>query len=94
MTVDHVDDAADFKEVCESLLTVGATQQQLDSMLELIAGILHLGNVEFETDSDDNAHIKASSSKSIELAMKFLQCSILKEKVSDRSERALRKTRI
>ena len=46
LTVEGVDDKQEFEEVCRALRTVGATQEQVDSMFELIAGLLQLGNVQ------------------------------------------------
>jgi len=88
MTVDNVDDKVDFEEVCESLSAVGASEGEITSILELLAGILHLGNVNFTADKDDNSQINPASGKSLDLAMKFLQCPILKDKLVSRIVKA------
>ncbi len=89
LTVDFVDDAADFAEVCRSLMAVGATKLQLDTILELLAGVLHLGNVEFVEDGEGNAQVsEASKSASLPNAMKLLQCKVLDVKLTSRIVKA------
>ena len=58
-------------------------------MLQLLAGIMHLGNVEFEADEHDNAQIKAScKSTSLKHSMKLLQCPVLDVKLMTRIVKA------
>lgn len=46
-TVDGVDDAAEFQEVMAAMNTIGIGQQEQWSICQLLAGILHTGNIEF-----------------------------------------------
>lgn len=49
-TVDGIDDAEDYQAVRHAMGVVGITPQEQSSILQLIAGILHLGNVTFRDD--------------------------------------------
>jgi myosin heavy subunit len=49
-TVPGTDDAVEFSTVRESLLSIGVGKEQQHSMWRVLAGILHLGNVEFLED--------------------------------------------
>ncbi|GMH86139.1 hypothetical protein TL16_g10445 [Triparma laevis f. inornata] len=89
MTVDNVDDAKDFEEVLDALKTVGATQDQISTMMELLAGVLHLGNIDFCVDDEENADIKPECVKgSLKNAMKLLQCDVLDSKLTTRVVKA------
>lgn len=57
LTVDGIDDAQEFAEVREALTTVGIAPEEQHAMFRVLAGILHLGNVEFEDDSQDQARV-------------------------------------
>ncbi|KAI3647870.1 hypothetical protein MP228_008091 [Amoeboaphelidium protococcarum] len=45
--VDHVDDAADFAEVKTAMGVCGISQQEQVALLQITAGVLHLGNIQF-----------------------------------------------
>jgi myosin-1 len=70
-TVDEVDDAADFKEVVNAMNTIGITPQDQESIFRIVAGVLHLGNVQFGEDDRGNAYITDRSV--LELAASLLQ---------------------
>uniref|UniRef100_A0A7E4VJX7 Myosin motor domain-containing protein n=1 Tax=Panagrellus redivivus TaxID=6233 RepID=A0A7E4VJX7_PANRE len=53
MTDALVDDRADFMALQKALIDIGFTEDQRDDVFSTIAGILHLGNIEF-TASDEN----------------------------------------
>jgi len=56
-TVDDVDDAQDFAEVVNAMNTMGITPDEQDVIFEIIAGILHLGNIVFQEDGRGNAYV-------------------------------------
>jgi len=56
-TVDDVDDAKDFQEVVGAMNTMGIHAAEQDNIFEIIAGILHLGNIVFQEDGRGNAYI-------------------------------------
>jgi len=56
-TVDDVDDARDFQEVVGAMNTMGITAAEQDVIFEIIAGILHLGNIVFQEDGRGNAYV-------------------------------------
>mmetsp|Transcript_20530 Transcript_20530/g.43017 ORF Transcript_20530/g.43017 Transcript_20530/m.43017 type:complete len:1459 (-) Transcript_20530:62-4438(-) len=88
LTIDNVDDKQEFKEVLRALDTVGAKREDVEIMLQLLAGILHLGNVEFEVDEHENSQIKPSSRNHLKHAMNLLQCGVLDIKLTTRIVKA------
>lgn len=53
------DDSADYTRLLEAMRNVGLSDADRDHVLTLIAGLLHLGNIEF--DGDDTAVVKPGS---------------------------------
>ncbi|GFH05913.1 Myosin motor domain-containing protein, partial [Haematococcus lacustris] len=51
--IEGVDDAAEFQAVCEALGDVGIDSQLQASLFQLLAGVLWLGNLQFEADPTD-----------------------------------------
>ncbi|KAL6757024.1 P-loop containing nucleoside triphosphate hydrolase protein [Haematococcus lacustris] len=51
--IEGVDDAAEFQAVCEALGDVGIDPQLQASLFQLLAGVLWLGNLQFEADPTD-----------------------------------------
>ena len=49
LTVDGTDDAAEFKTTIAAMRNVGINSKQIQSILSLIASILHISNVNFQT---------------------------------------------
>lgn len=49
-----VDDVADFARLSNALLKIGLSVLLRDALFETIAGILHLGNVEFVENKDNS----------------------------------------
>jgi myosin heavy subunit len=47
--IDGVDDRAEFMDVLEALNTLQFSNEVVDSMMRIFAGILHIGNVRFES---------------------------------------------
>eukprot|EP01051_Picozoa_sp_SAG22_P004846 SAG22_NODE_272_length_13192_cov_311.812495_4_plen_449_part_00 len=56
-TVEGINDEADFKEFSESWTALGVPDDEVLSVLKIISGILHVGNVEFEADDEGNASV-------------------------------------
>ncbi|KAL2914326.1 class II myosin [Polyrhizophydium stewartii] len=59
--IDGVDDAADFKTLKESFMTMGIGEEDQLSLLRVIAAVLHLGNITLESDREGNAGFTASA---------------------------------
>ncbi|KAJ1984905.1 Myosin type-2 heavy chain 1 [Dimargaris verticillata] len=55
--INGVDDGADFKGTCDALVTVGIDAQQQKAIFRLLAGLLHLGNLEFGGSERSGAYI-------------------------------------
>uniref|UniRef100_A0A672TB88 Myosin IB n=1 Tax=Sinocyclocheilus grahami TaxID=75366 RepID=A0A672TB88_SINGR len=56
-TVNGLDDAASFRTVRNAMQIVGFMEDEVQSVLELVAAVLKLGNIEFKPD--DGCHISA-----------------------------------
>lgn len=53
--IDDVDDAADHREAIAAFEEVGFSSQEVDDLFRVIAGVLQLGNVLFQTEGDNSA---------------------------------------
>ncbi|XP_078143354.1 unconventional myosin-Ie [Centroberyx gerrardi] len=51
-TVEDVNDKKDFSETMEAMSVVGLSAEDRDSVLQLVAGILHLGNISFREENN------------------------------------------
>ncbi|XP_034029626.1 myosin IEb [Thalassophryne amazonica] len=51
-TVEDVNDKKDFSETMEAMSVVGLSVEDQDSVLQLVAGILHLGNISFREENN------------------------------------------
>ncbi|TNN02035.1 hypothetical protein fugu_009522 [Takifugu bimaculatus] len=51
-TVEDVDDKKEFCDTMEAMSVVGLTADEQDSVLQLVAGILHLGNISFREENN------------------------------------------
>lgn len=73
-------DAADFEETKECLRRLGVGQEEQERLFAMTAAVLHLGNVQFETKTDDNenetAAVTEGSRPSLEMACKLLGIDI------------------
>lgn len=72
--IEGVDDAAEFRRVVEALTAVGVgEQQQQKSLWRALAGVLFLGNVDFESAKGGEAcEVSSSSSSALETAASLL----------------------
>ena len=57
VTIEGVDDAAEFDEMHGALDACGFSEDEQDAIFRLVAGILHLGNVNFIPNGQDNAEL-------------------------------------
>jgi myosin heavy subunit len=96
LTVDGVDDCLEFNEVLRALKTVGATQAHVDAMMELLSGIMLLGNISFIGDSENNASIDPRSIADSTLAhcCSLLKCEVLQTKLTSRIVKAKGRTSV
>ncbi|XP_053743524.1 myosin IEb [Synchiropus splendidus] len=51
-TVDDVNDKKEFSDTMEAMSVVGLSLEEQDSVLQLVAGILHLGNINFREENN------------------------------------------
>lgn len=70
--VDTINDRANFREVVSSLNTLQFTKEEQETLWRVIAAILHLGNLEFETDEEK---LRLKNGKVAECAADLLQVS-------------------
>uniref|UniRef100_A0A914RIS7 Myosin motor domain-containing protein n=1 Tax=Parascaris equorum TaxID=6256 RepID=A0A914RIS7_PAREQ len=53
-----VDDYADFQKLRSALLSIGLNANDLNNVFQIIAALLHLGNVHFVDNADDRKGIQ------------------------------------
>lgn len=59
-TIDKVSDASEFKDTLQALSTLGFTKPEIDSIMRILAGILHLGNIVIEETDQETCSIAGS----------------------------------
>ncbi|KAK3233990.1 hypothetical protein CYMTET_55740 [Cymbomonas tetramitiformis] len=52
-----VDDARRFEELSKAMTTVGLAQEQKEGIFEVVAGVLALGNIEFEESGEEGSRV-------------------------------------
>lgn len=68
--VDTINDRSNFREVIASLNTLQFSKDEQETLWRVIAAILHLGNLEFQTDDEK---LKLKNPKIAEVASDLLQ---------------------
>ena len=61
-------DAKAYEDTQSCLERIGVSSDSQEIVFGLVAGVLHLGNVEFESEGEDDVKVKESSVKSLEIA--------------------------
>lgn len=74
--IDGVDDAADFKSICESLTIMNFDDAKQLERFRVIAAILHLGNLTLDADKEDQASLTAQSNAVAEKVCHVLGISV------------------
>ena len=62
-TVDGTNDAEEWQDTLKAMNTMGISPQEQKEVFKLLAGILYLGNIYFESDAKDQAQINDQNSK-------------------------------
>jgi len=73
-----VDDADQFHRTCEAMEALGFAREQMHAVFRVIAGILHLGNLQFRTlaSNSEGSELTPESMQSIERACELLGLSM------------------
>jgi len=74
-TVRNVDDVDDFSKVLTSFRNLSFEQDTVEWLLSLVAAVLHIGNVEFESDGDQGSRVKRASKETVENVSRLLGLS-------------------
>ena len=73
--VPDVDDAADFQTLLQAFAEMGITDAERDWVFELVAGVLHIGNVEFQPANDgEGSALSKKGQDAMKLVAQCLQC--------------------
>ena len=59
--VADVDDGEGFEEMCEAMDLVGIMEDQQQMIFRILAGILHIGNVDIQPAGDEESEINVRS---------------------------------
>jgi myosin heavy subunit len=60
--VPGIDDGQDFDEVCKSMMDLRFTEGEMQTIWGIVAGILHMGDVNFQKD-DEGSKVQAGASE-------------------------------
>eukprot|EP01043_Picozoa_sp_COSAG02_P020767 COSAG02_NODE_1032_length_15073_cov_6.097970_5_plen_1742_part_00 len=72
MAIIGVGDAAEYLELCAAAGRCGFRALEMDHLQQLLAAILHLGNIHFEVDSQDMACVAADAGAAVATAAVLL----------------------
>ncbi|KIJ53790.1 hypothetical protein M422DRAFT_202039 [Sphaerobolus stellatus SS14] len=61
LTVPGIDDVADYGETLKAMQVIGLTEEEQSQIFRMLAGILWLGNVQYEEKDDGNSQIADTS---------------------------------
>lgn len=88
-----INDAADFANTCECLTQIGVSQEDQKALFGLVAGVLHLGNVQFEEKGEDGepGHSEHAKVQDDSVASFKKACELLGMKEEDVSDAILTK---
>lgn len=78
-----IDDAGSYRELTAALTYIGMPAGEQEALFKLLAGLLHLGNVEFE--GDEAATIKTSSAASLAKVCELMSLPNLEKCLRQRS---------
>ena len=53
----HFDDEKEFKNMCKALTVLNFQEKDRNSLLDSMAGLLHVGQIRFEDDGDDGSRL-------------------------------------
>ena len=81
VVIDGVDDAQEFDEMSAALDECGFDPDEKDAIFQIVAGVLHLGNVEFDFGAQDNAQLRDSGQAETVADMFMVEPGILKAKL-------------
>ena len=70
--IENVDDAKEYEDTCHAMEVMGFTEAERDATWGLVAGILHLMRVSFDTDPETDATVLAASA--VEVLAKCAKC--------------------
>lgn len=65
-----------FLKIDEQLATFGLTRDERECVYKLLAGILHLGNIEFESSDDDSCRIAITSEDTYKTVAQLLSIEL------------------
>eukprot|EP00301_Raphidiophrys_heterophryoidea_P005017 c12143_g1_i1.p1 GENE.c12143_g1_i1~~c12143_g1_i1.p1 ORF type:complete len:1493 (+),score=327.31 c12143_g1_i1:156-4634(+) len=69
--VPGIDDVADYNAMRKAMQVIGMTEDEQFTVLKMVAGILHLGNVDFDEGAQNNAIV--TDRKALEIAAEFFE---------------------
>jgi myosin V len=70
--IPKISDSAEFEETLKALTTLGFLNEEIDNIIRVLAGILHLGNVKI-TESDEESCTIASNDISLSILSDILK---------------------
>lgn len=88
--VEGVDDARDFASTRAAMDAVGIARAEQDDLFQLVAGVLHLGNVDFDASADrEESSVAEAKAESLRLASQLLGACVRRACVCGRGRAPL-----
>ena len=82
--VNGIDDAAEYKTTVDALQKVGLTDEQKESCLRIVAGLLQLGNTSFDAKGEE-AQLAKAGQPALAQAVSLLGCKTLDARLLTRT---------
>ncbi|KAF0742881.1 hypothetical protein Ae201684P_000072 [Aphanomyces euteiches] len=73
---DHAEDAAQFHITKNAMADLGLSNEQISSVMEIVAAVLHLGNLQFVPDGPSSSRFDNSSENAMAFSSKLLGISV------------------
>ncbi|CAM9519028.1 unnamed protein product, partial [Ectocarpus fasciculatus] len=77
IAIDSVDDSAEFRDVIAAMVTLNFIGNFSETLYAIIASILHMGNIEFET-AGDGSKVSSASTGAVNIAASLLGVDVVR----------------
>jgi len=75
ISIDNIDDAEDYERMVSAMTTIGFTQNEQDSMFNLLSAVLHIGNLKFKLLTAGKGEASdIANPEEIQIASELLSC--------------------
>ena len=89
--VSTINDKSDFNHVVSAMKTIGFEEQHISGIFNIIAGILHVGNIDFN-GRDESSHVTTEQALSAAASAFQVQVELLRKSLTYRTIKDMNRT--